>query len=218
MKPILTLISLLGLTLAASAASPFGNPQIGKPAPDFSVKDIDGKVVKLSDFKGRIVVLEAHEARCPWTEAEYKTGAMQKLQRQFASNDVAWLILDPGVQSPVQKRQAPADAKKEWASQKMIVANWIIDDTSISKRYGVRVSPQMFIFDKNGVLAYTGAPDDARTLEKDRMTAHNYVSQAVTELLSGKKVSVPHVKPIGCMIMYPGMSTMQLMTIGGDFN
>jgi len=220
MKHLLTLLTVFGLTFAASAASPFGNPQIGKPAPDFSAKDIDGKIVKLSDFKGRIVVIEAHEAACPWTQVEYQSGAMQKVQRQLASNDVAWLILNQGIQSQVQKRQTVAEAKKEIADQKMTVANWIIDDAaqSVSKRYGVRVSPQMFVIDTNGVLAYTGAPDDARTLAQDRMTSHNYVRQAVTELLAGKKVSVPHVKPIGCMIIYPGMSTMQLMTIPGDFN
>lgn len=220
MKHLLTLLTVFGLTFAASAASPFGNPQIGKPAPDFSAKDIDGKIVKLSDFKGRIVVIEAHEAACPWTQVEYQSGAMQKLQRQVASNDVAWLILNQGIQSQVQKRQTVAEAKKEIADQKMTVAHWIIDDAaqSVSKRYGVRVSPQMFVIDTNGVLAYTGAPDDARTLAQDRMTSHNYVRQAVTELLGGKKVSVPHVKPIGCMIIYPGMSTMQLMTIPGDFN
>jgi len=205
---IITFFSLVGLTLAVSA-----EPQAGQPAPDFTATDINGRTVSLSDYSGKIVVIEAHDSTCPWTAQEYQSGAIQELQRQLTAAGVIWLILDPGVQTQLHIRETPAEAKGEWVSEKMAITDWIIDDTrqSVSKRYGIRVTPQMVVIDKAGIVAYTGAIDDAQTLDGDRRTAHNYVRQAVTELLAGKDVSVPHVKPFGCMIMYPGMTQFQLM-------
>ena len=54
--------------------------EIGKPAPDFTATDINGKTVKLSDYKGKIVVIESYNSDCPFCNNQYKTGAMQKLQ------------------------------------------------------------------------------------------------------------------------------------------
>ena len=99
--------------------------------------------------------------------------------------------------------QLPADAKKEWTRFKMTLADWIIDDPgqALCRQYGVRVTPQAFVIDKDGVLAYSGAKIDK---EMD-LTHHGrcYVLDALNELLAGNKVSVPHVKSLGCMIPYP---------------
>ena len=56
--------------------------EIGKPAPDFTATDINGKTVKLSDYKGKIVVIESYNSDCPYCHNQYKTGAMQALQKR----------------------------------------------------------------------------------------------------------------------------------------
>ena len=68
--------------------------EIGKPAPDFTGTDINGKTVKLSDYKGKIVVIESYNSDCPFCKNHYRTGAMQELQHDLAAKDVVWLVVD----------------------------------------------------------------------------------------------------------------------------
>jgi len=180
--------------------------EIGQPAPGFTAKDITGNTIRLSDFKGKIVVLEAHDSKCTWNSRYYVTGLMPKLQRQFASNGVVWLNIDPGLD-----HQSSADAKKDWIRYRMALTAWIIDDSnqSICRRYGVRVTPQMFVIDQNGILAYSGAVDGFPVSPSGR-PEFPYLRNAVNELLEGKEVSVPHMKPMGCEVMYPGLSQMEM--------
>src|SRR5262245_6626582 len=122
MKRILT--SLFALTLAAGAFA----VDINKPAPDFTGTDINGKTVKLSDSKGKIVVIESYNSDCPFCNNHYKTGAMPDLQKDFASKGVVWLIVN-SVNPKNPSHRTPDQAKAELAS-KNIVANAWIDDSS----------------------------------------------------------------------------------------
>src|SRR5580693_8685833 len=88
MKKTFALFAALSL-----AASTFA-VEIGQPAPDFTATDINGKTVHLSDYKGKIVVLESYNSDCPFCHNQYKTGAMQDLQKQFASEGVVWLLVN----------------------------------------------------------------------------------------------------------------------------
>ena len=76
MRLLPTLLACLA-TLASYAA-----PEIGKPAPDFTAKDKDGKTVSLADFKGKTVVLEWYNPGCPYVKKFYDVGAMQNAQKE----------------------------------------------------------------------------------------------------------------------------------------
>ena len=82
------------LTLACAASVAFAAADIGKPAPDFTAKDINGKTHKLSDYKGKIVVLESYNMDCPFCANHFKTGAMQELQSELAAKGVIWLMVN----------------------------------------------------------------------------------------------------------------------------
>ena len=69
------------LTAAVCAATAAFAVETGKPAPDFTGTDINGKTIKLSDYKGKIVVLESYHLDCPFCANHFKTGAMQDLQK-----------------------------------------------------------------------------------------------------------------------------------------
>src|SRR5579863_5301593 len=88
MKTIITLSAALALAVSTFAV------EIGKPAPDFTGTDINGKTVKLSDYKDKIVVIESYNSDCPFCHNHYKTGAMQELQRDLAAKNVVWLVVD----------------------------------------------------------------------------------------------------------------------------
>src|ERR1041384_1129758 len=82
------------LTTMAFVSASFAAAEIGKPAPDFTATDFNGKTHKLSDYKGKIVVLESYNQDCPFCHNHYKTGAMQELQRDLTAKGVIWLIVN----------------------------------------------------------------------------------------------------------------------------
>jgi peroxiredoxin len=197
MKHAITLFALLGFVTGASAAA-----QVGQSAPDFTAKDIEGKTHKLSDYKGKIVVLEAYNLDCPFCHNHFSTGAMQELQGAMTAKGVIWLLVNSsGAHSPSYR--SPEAAKREWAQQKMKATAWIDDHSGeLGKKYGMRTTPHMFVIDKNGVLVYQGAIDDRPSPSDDPRTASNYVREAIKELEAGKKVEVGQTRPYGCGVKY----------------
>src|SRR5476649_1136873 len=88
MKPIIFLITL-AFTVMASAAA----PKSGKAAPDFSAKGADGKTYKLSELKGKTVVLEWFNKDCPYVKKYYDAKAMQNLQKDTTAKGTVWLTV-----------------------------------------------------------------------------------------------------------------------------
>ena len=196
MKTAFVLFATLSLASAALAA------EIGKPAPDFTATDINGKTIHLSDYKGKIVVLESYNSDCPYCHNQYKTGAMQALQRDFAAKGIVWLLVD-SVNANNFSHRTPEQARAELAKEKMDVTAWIDDSSGvIGHLYGMLTTPHMFVIDKSGALVYDGAIDDKPDTEHDPKTARNYVREAVDDLLAGKPIEVSQTKPYGCAVHY----------------
>src|SRR6266542_4130936 len=131
-----TMLLNVCIGLLAGCATAFATPQVGKPAPDFTVTDINGKTHKLSDYKGKIVVLEEYNLDCPFCANHFKSGAMQELQAYAGSKGVVWLVINSVNAKNPGYRDAAA-AKKEFQAQKMKAAAWIDDSSGkIGKAYG----------------------------------------------------------------------------------
>ena len=191
-------VLLTGMALAASAMA----LDIGKPAPDFTATDINGKTVKLSDYKDKIIVIESYNSDCPFCNNHYKTGAMQELQSDLAARGVVWLIVD-SVNPKHPSYRTPEQARKEWADKKIIATAWIDDNSgTVGHLYDMKTTPHMFVIDKNGVLVYAGAIDDKPDPVHDPKTARNYVREAVDDLQAGKPIEVSQTKPYGCGVKY----------------
>jgi peroxiredoxin len=196
MKTTLALFTSLTLASAAMAV------EVGKPAPDFTVTDITGKPVKLSDYAGKIVVIESYNSDCPYCHNQYKTGAMQALQEELATNGVVWLLVN-SVNPKNFSHRTPEQARKEMAAEKMDVTAWIDDSSgAIGHLYGMETTPHMFVIDKSGTLVYDGAIDNQPDPFHDPAKAKNYVREAVDEVTAGKPVAVPQTKPYGCSVKY----------------
>jgi peroxiredoxin len=196
MKTTLALFTSLTLASAAMAV------EVGKPAPDFTVTDITGKPVKLSDYAGKIVVIESYNSDCPYCHNQYKTGAMQALQEELATNGVVWLLVN-SVNPKNFSHRTPEQARKEMAAEKMDVTAWIDDSSgAIGHLYGMETTPHMFVIDKSGTLVYDGAIDNQPDPFHDPAKAKNYVREAVDEVTAGKSVAVSQTKPYGCSVKY----------------
>jgi peroxiredoxin len=197
MKRGIALLALLTSATVAMAAA-----EVGKPAPLFTATDINGRTITLSDYKGRIVVLESYNLDCPYCHNQYRTGAMQELQKDLTAKGVIFLVVNSVAPSHPSHR-SPEAAAKEWAAQKMNATAWLDDSSGdVGKKYGMRTTPHMFVIDQKGILVYAGAIDDRPSPEGDPRTAHNYVREAVQKLQAGKKVEVSQTKPYGCGVKY----------------
>ena len=196
MKILFAILTALTVTAAAFAV------EIGRPAPDFSATNINGKTIKLSDYKGRIVVIESYNSDCPFCHNHYASGAMQELQRDLATNKVVWLLVD-SVNTNNFSYRPPAQARQEMADLKIAATAWIDDNTgAVGHLYGMKTTPHTFVIAADGTLAYEGAIDNRPQPFGDPRTAKNYVRAAVDELLAGKPVTIPQTKPYGCGVHY----------------
>lgn len=197
-----TSIRLLSLSLALAAGAALA-AVAGSPAPDFAINDTSGKSVKLSDHKGKFVVLEWTNPDCPFVQAQYGADAMQALQKEWGAKDIVWLTINSTNQSNGEYKSAAqmnAWVKDRGAAPKAV----LLDGTSATGRaYAAKTTPHMFVIDPAGKILYNGAIDDKRSArESDRKTANNYVRAALNEATSGKPVSVASTTPYGCSIKY----------------
>lgn len=189
------LLSLL--TIAASAV------KVGDPAPDFTATDSNGQSRHLADFKGKYVVLEWHNQGCPYTRKHYASGNMQALQKQWTGKGVVWFTVissAPGAQGYVTAAEENDYVNKMNAAPTAVLLD---PDGRLGHLYAAKTTPHMFIIDPNGALIYNGAIDDHPTSEQsDIPNSKNYVSTALTEAMSGKKVSDAATRPYGCSVKY----------------
>jgi peroxiredoxin len=191
------------LLLLALATWVHADAEIGKPAPAFTLPTCESKSVSLSDFKGKVVVLEWTNYSCPFVVKHYGSGNMQKLQADAAAKGVVWLAICSS--APKQQGHAtPADALKACTERKSAATAYLIDESGATGRaYGAKRTPEMYVINADGVLVYKGAIDDKKSADPaDIATAKNLVAAAIDEALAGKQVSIPETEAYGCSIKY----------------
>lgn len=199
MRQAIVALAVIGLVSGA-----FASAEVGKPAPDFAATDINGKAIKLSDYRGKIVVLESYNLDCPFCANHFRTGAMQELQKEMTARGVVWLMVN-SVNPRNSSHRTPEQAREEWAREKMQATAWLDDSSgAIGKAYGMRTTPHMFVIDKDGTLVYQGAIDNQPSPDHDPRKARNYVREAIGKIEAGEKVAVTETKPYGCSVKYGG--------------
>lgn len=177
--------------------------KLNEQAPDFTLTDSKGKTHKLSDFKGKTVVLEWINFDCPFVVKHYASGNMQKLQKEYTDKGVVWLSICSSTEGK-QGNFDNAEINKRIDDQKAKMTAYLIDeDGTVGKMYGAKVTPHMYIIDKSGKLVYQGAIDDIKsTDQEDIKKAKNYVKVGLDEVLSGKSVTDKTTTPYGCSVKY----------------
>lgn len=200
------MLKLLATTLAAAAlaAPAFATgPDLGKPAPDFAATDTNGKPVKLSELKGKLVILEWSNHQCPYVRKHYGAGNMQKTQEAAKALGVTWITIissAPGEQGHVNA----TEANKLTVERKAKTDHVVLDPKGqIGRLYAARVTPHMFVIGTDGGLLYKGAIDSIRSSrQSDIANAKNYVIAALGEIKAGKQVADADTVAYGCTIHY----------------
>lgn len=198
MKHLFPIAAALVLAAPAVAA-----PQVGSQAPNFRLNDANGRVVSLSDFRGKTVVLEWNNPECPYVKKHYGSGNMQKTQAAAKKDGVVWLTINSSAPGK-QGHQNGAQAKAVLAAQNAQPSAYLLDPEGVvGKGYGAVTTPHMYVIDKAGKLVYAGGIDDKATANKDDIqTARNHVLAALSELKARKAVSVATSRPYGCTVKY----------------
>ncbi|MGC8737909.1 MAG: redoxin domain-containing protein [Candidatus Hydrogenedens sp.] len=163
---------------------------IGDPMPDFNLKDYDGKEYSLAQFKGKIVVLEFCSQECP-----YSRGAdpdIAELHAKYSTRGVVFLGIDSHFKTqPEDIKKYALETKKPYPILKDI-------ENKYADKVDAKVTPEIFIVDKDGKVVYHGAFDDRKG--PDGQPTEKYTENALEALLAGKPIEKAETKAWGCTI------------------
>jgi peroxiredoxin len=190
-----------GLCLAGDKAA------LGKPAPDFELKDVLGRTYKLSEFKGSVVVLEWINQDCPVWRGKLKFlnetyGAVvagkakpEAPVTEGATAKVVWLCIDSTNYMTPGRNHAYAAVNG--------IAKPILMDAAgtVGRTYDARTTPHCFVIDPQGTVVYDGAPDNSQSARSGSAPV-NYIALAVESALAGKPVATARTNPYGCSVKY----------------
>lgn len=163
--------------------------QLNQPAPDFELPDLHGKLHKLSDYRGRIVIVNFWSAECPYS---VRTDELLLTWMTRWGSDVTALSI-------AMNRNESAGMVKEAATARGIPT--VLNDAKlvVTDRYGVEITPHVHVVDHEGILRYRGAVDDVTF--RQRTATRSYLEEAVEALLAGTHPEVHETPAYGCAIV-----------------
>ncbi|MBL0917355.1 MAG: redoxin domain-containing protein [Hydrogenophaga sp.] len=198
-RPLLALSALAPLTSFLPAAHAAA---VGQAAPDFTLMDTAGKPVKLSDFRGKHVVLEWNNPGCPFVRKHYQ-GNMQALQKDAASKGIVWLAINSTEDASADYLSGPQLARWMGEKQAAPTATLMDEEGQVGRAYAARVTPHMYIVDPQGKLVYAGGVDSIASARADDIPkATPFIRNAMGEIAAGKPLSVSTSRPYGCTIKF----------------
>ena len=202
MKTIAKLTSLAA-ALCLGVSMSFAAAKVGEKAPDFSLTDINGKEHSLSDYAGKVVVLEWINHGCPFVKKHYESGNIPEMQSSLTQDGVVWLSICSSAEG-TQGHMSASEWKKISQKKNSNASAILIDESGeVGRAYGAVTTPHMYVIQSNGTLAYNGAIDSIpSTKEADIQKAENYVVAAVEAVKSGQPVAKSVTKPYGCSVKY----------------
>lgn len=179
-----------------------GRAEIGKPAPELALRTIDGRLVRLSDFKDRIVVLEWFSPTCPWSVYAWDDkGPLRELTERLRSEGVVWLTINS------EKPESPGgelDRNRLFWQRNQMRVPLLMDPTGlVGRTWQAKMTPHVFVVSPSGLVVYGGALDNAPLGKvRDEATKTNYVEEAIRDLRNGHAVTASETKPYGCPVHY----------------
>jgi len=163
--------------------------QLNEPAPDFELPDLDGNAHRLSDYRGKIVVVNFWSCECPHSE---------RTDRSTMACLVQWgtrVVLLP----IAANRSESIFSMKEAVNARRLPMVLIDAEHVVADLYGAVSTPQVFVVDQDGVLRYRGAVDDV-TFRQKKATRF-FLEEAVEALLEGHLPRLTETPAYGCAIV-----------------
>ena len=162
---------------------------INAPAPDFELPDLKGHPHKLSEYRGKIVIVNFWSAECPHSErTDHSTMACL----------VQWV---PNVEmlSIAANRSESAQVVEEAANARRLPTVLLDPAHVVADLYEAVTTPHAFVVDREGILRYRGAVDDVTF--RQRKATRFHLEEAVEALLDGRLPEIQETPPYGCTIV-----------------
>ena len=163
--------------------------QINEPAPDFELPDLEGKLHRLSDYRGRIVIVNFWSCECPHSE---------RTDRSTMACLVQWGA-DVELLTIASNRNESAQSVAEAANARRLPRVLIDADHQVADLYEAVTTPHAFVVDRVGVLRYCGAVDDVKF--RQPKATRFFLEEAMEALLDGHLPALTKTPPFGCAIV-----------------
>lgn len=201
MKTIkLTALAVFAIMISAFTLSDSASGyKVGDIATDFNLKNVDGQMVSLKDYKdakGFIVIFTCNH--CPYAIA-YEDRIIA-LDKKFKSQGYPVIAINPN--NPAKQKDDSFDLMQVRAKEKGFTFPYLFDDgQKIFPQYGATKTPHVYVLQKTAKgnqVKYIGAIDD--NYDDETAVKSKYVEAAVTALIKGEPVKLTETKAIGCSI------------------
>lgn len=161
----------------------------GQPAPSFSLPDLLGRIHRLEEWRGQVVILNFWSAECPWSE---------RADREILARLPGW---EERVQLvPVASNaNEPPSLLAQVAAQRGLPRVLCDPRQEVAGLYGAQTTPHLFVVDAAGRLRYQGAFDDVTF--RQRRPSRSYLIAAVDALLAGQEPDPAQTAPYGCALV-----------------
>ena len=159
--------------------------------PDFTLTDLQGRTHTLSQYRGKVVLLDFWSATCP-VSARYEE-RLKAIATEYAAKGVVTLGIDSN------KTEDAALIQRVAAKRGVSFPILIDSGNQVADLLGGMTTPHIFLVDQQGRLAYQGAIDDEGLLGRKGVSRH-YLREALDAVLAGRPVPTPKTEPVGCSI------------------
>jgi thiol-disulfide isomerase/thioredoxin len=191
-----------GAAAAVLAGESTGGIAIGSKVPaavaKTKMKNVDGKMLSITDVTGKAGTLVIFTCNhCPFAKAWEQR--IVELANNYSGKGVGVMLVNAN--DPTTHAEDGFEEMQARAKSRGMKVPYVVDDTSgVARAFGASVTPEVFLFDKAGKLAYHGAVDDNRN-EPDKVKAR-YLKDALDAVIAGKAPAMPETKGLGCGIKF----------------
>jgi len=174
--------------------------KIGDAATDFSLKNVDGKMVSLADYKdakGYIIIFTCNH--CPYAMMYEKR--IIELHKKYSKQGYPVIAINPN--DPEVVPEDDFESMKKISKKKKYPFAYLIDEgQTVYPKFGATKTPHVFVLDKNKVVKYIGAIDD--NAKDEAGVKIKYLENAIAAVDSGKQPDPSTTKAVGCSIKKKG--------------
>jgi peroxiredoxin len=165
------------------------NMQLNQPAPDFELPDLEGNLHCLSDYRGKIVIVNFWSCECPHSERTDRSTMACLVQW---GGEVEMLSIAANRSESAQSVEAAVRARR--LPRVLMDAGHVVADL-----YEAVSTPHVFVVDKGGILRYRGAMDDVKF--RHPKATRFFLEEAVEALLDGNLPALVETPAYGCAIV-----------------
>jgi len=196
----------IGFSLAVALAAPAlaaegsGAIALGSKAPMAAtkMKNVDGKMVSIADVTGKAGTLVIFTCNhCPFAKGWEQRIA--EISNSYSKKGIGVILINAN--DPAKYNEDGWAEMQARAKARGLRVPYVVDETSaVARAFGASVTPEAFLFDKTGKLAYHGTVDDNH-LDASKVQKR-FLTDALDAVVAGKPPALPETKSLGCGIKF----------------